>query len=90
MDKRKFRLSYKKPVFAKNLEAIKEIEMATESIPQLLLQIYIFQKENNIFNLFSPLVVVYKWAQILSIVTSTLSIIFGLKRPELCKFDIIY
>ncbi len=40
---------------AQNLEAMKQIEMVSESIPQLILQIYIFLKKNNIFNVFSSL-----------------------------------
>ena len=88
MDKRKLYLSIKKPLFVKNREAIKEIEMVTESIPQLLLQIYIFQKENNIFSLFSPSVIVYKWPQVFSIVTSTFSILFNL--IGLCGFKAFF
>jgi septation ring formation regulator EzrA len=41
LDKRKNILSYEEPVFVKNREAVKQIEMLTESIPQLILQIYI-------------------------------------------------
>jgi hypothetical protein len=80
-DFRKIRLSYKKPEFVKNREAVKQIEMLTESIPQLILQIYIFQKKNDIFNVFSSPTKFYelcKSAQIRSIIVSTLSIIFGL------------
>ena len=91
MDNRKYSLSYKKPLFVKNREAIKEIEMVTESIPQLLLQIYIFQKENNIFSLFSLSVIFYgliKSEQIRSIVTSTFSILFGL--IGLCGFKAFF
>jgi hypothetical protein len=74
-------LSYKKPEFVKNREAVKQIEMLTESIPQLILQIYIFQKKNDIFNVFSSPSIFYesyKSEQIRSIIISTLSIIFGL------------
>ncbi len=70
-DFRKIRLSYKKPEFVKNREAVKQIEMLTESIPQLILQIYIFQKKNNISNVFS-------YSQLGSIITSIFSILFGL------------
>jgi hypothetical protein len=74
-------MSYKKPKFVKNREAVKQIEMLTESIPQLILQIYIFQKKNDIFNVFSSPSIFYesyKSEQIRSIIISTLSIIFGL------------
>jgi hypothetical protein len=74
-------MSYKKPEFVKNREAVKQIEMLTESIPQLILQIYIFQKKNDIFNVFSSPSIFYdfyKSPQIRSIIVSTLSIIFGL------------
>jgi hypothetical protein len=74
-------MSYKKPKFVKNREAVKQIEMLTESIPQLILQIYIFQKKNDIFNDFSSPSIfyeLYKSEQIRSIIISTLSIIFGL------------
>jgi hypothetical protein len=60
---------------------VKQIEMLTESIPQLILQIYIFQKKNDIFNVFSSPSIFYKLqksAQIRSIIVSTFSIIFGL------------
>jgi hypothetical protein len=55
--------------------------MLTESIPQLILQIYIFQKKNDIFNDFTSSLIFYelfKSPQIRSIIASTLSIIFGL------------
>jgi hypothetical protein len=81
LDNRKIILSYKKPKFVKNREATKEIEMITESFPQLILQIYIFQKKNDIINVFSSPSILnefYKSAQISSIITSTFSIIFGL------------
>ncbi len=71
----------KKPEFVKNREAVKQIEMLTESIPQLILQVYIFQTKNNIFNVFSSLSIfyeLYKSPQIRSIITSMFSIIFGL------------
>ncbi len=74
-------MSRKKPEFVKNREAVKQIEMLTESIPQLILQIYIFQKKNDIFNVFSSPSIFYEFyksAQIRSIIASTLSIIFGL------------
>jgi hypothetical protein len=70
-----------KPKFVKNKEAMKEIEMVTESIPQLILQIYIFNKKNDIFNIFTSSLIFYEFyksAQIRSIITSTFSIIFGL------------
>ena len=60
---------------------MKELEIATESIPQLILQIYIFQKKNDIFNVFSSSSIFYgllKSPQISSIISSTFSIIFGL------------
>jgi hypothetical protein len=60
---------------------VKQIEMLTESIPQLILQVYIFQTKNNIFNVFSSLSIfyeLYKSPQIRSIITSMFSIIFGL------------
>jgi hypothetical protein len=77
---RKIRLSIKKPIFLKNRQATKEIEMITESIPQLMLQIYIFQKKNYFFNFFSSSVEVDELylSQIRSIITSMFSIIFGL------------
>jgi hypothetical protein len=81
LDFRKTMMSFKKPEFVKNREAVKQTEMLTESIPQLILQIYIFQTKNVIFNgLASPSIFyeLYKSPQIRSIVTSTLSIIFGL------------
>jgi len=68
---RKIKLTKKKPIFVKNRKASKEIEMVTESIPQLILQIYIFQKKNNISNVFS-------YSQLGSIITSIFSILFGL------------
>jgi hypothetical protein len=74
-------MSFKKPEFVKNREAVKQIEMLTESIPQLILQIYIFKTKNDIFNgLASPSIFyeLYKSPQIRSIIVSTLSIIFGL------------
>ncbi len=71
-------MSYKKPEFVKNREAVKQIEMLTESIPQLVLQIYIFQKKNDIFKVFSSPSIFYESPQIRSIIISTLSIIFGL------------
>jgi hypothetical protein len=69
-----------KPTLVQNQEAMKQIEMVTESIPQLILQIYIFQKKNDIFNVFSTLKEIdfFYLSQIGSIFTSTLSIIFGL------------
>jgi hypothetical protein len=73
-------MSYKKPKFVKNREALKQIEMLTESIPQLILQIYIFQKKNDIFNVFSSSVEkdsLYL-LQIVCILASSFSIIFGL------------
>ncbi len=78
MDNRKISLSYKKPIFVQNREAVKQIEMLTESIPQLILQIYIFQKKNDIFNVFSSPTIFYVSQQIGSIITSMFSIIFGL------------
>jgi hypothetical protein len=59
---------------------MKEIEMITESIPQLILQIYIFQKKNDIFNLFSSSVEVNELylSQIRSIISSSISIMFTL------------
>ncbi len=81
LDFRKIMITYKKPNFVKIREAVKQIEMLTESIPQLILQIYIFQTKNDIFNVFSSPSIfyeLYKSAQIRSIFTSTLSIIFGL------------
>ncbi len=80
LDTRKIKLTRKKPIFVKNREATKEIEMATESIPQLILQIYIFQMKNDIFNVFSSLVEIdfLFLSQIGSIITSSLSIIFGM------------
>jgi hypothetical protein len=60
---------------------MKQIEMLTESIPQLILQIYIFQSKNDIFNVFSSPSIFYEFsksAQIRSIITSMFSIIFGL------------
>jgi hypothetical protein len=81
METRKNLLTQKKPIFVINKEAMKEIEMVTESIPQLILQTYIFQKQNDIFNVFSSLSILfelYKSAQIISIIISTFSIIFGL------------
>jgi hypothetical protein len=74
-------LTRKKPIFVKNREGTKEIEMLTESIPQLILQIYIFQKKNDIFNdISSPSIFYefYKSAQIGSIITSTFSILSGI------------
>jgi hypothetical protein len=50
---RKLLLPYKKPEFVKNREAVKQIEMLTESIPQLILQIYILQTKNDISNVIS-------------------------------------
>ncbi len=81
LGERKINLSYKKPEFVKNREAVKQIEMLTESIPQLILQIYIFQTKNVIFKgLASPSIFneLFKSPQIRSIIVSTLSIIFGL------------
>jgi hypothetical protein len=81
LDFRKTMMLFKKPEFVKNREAVKQNEMLTESIPQLILQIYIFQTKNDIFNgLASPSIFyeLYKSPQIRSIATSTLSIIFGL------------
>jgi hypothetical protein len=81
LDERKIMMSSKKPEYVKNREAVKQIEMLTESVPQLILQIYIFQKKNDIFNVFSSPTIFnefYKSAQIRSIITSTLSIIFGM------------
>jgi hypothetical protein len=78
LDNRKISLSYKKPEFVKNQEAVKQIEMLTESIPQLILQIYIFQTKNDIFNVFSSSSIFYESPQMRSITTSTFSIIFGL------------
>ena len=77
---RKIKLTRKKPIFVKNREGTKEIEMLTESIPQLILQIYIFQKKNDIFNVFSSLVeIIFLFlSQIGSIITSSLSFIFGM------------
>jgi hypothetical protein len=69
----------KKPIFVKKRKALRLIEMAAESIPQLILQIYIFQKNNDIFNVFSSRSKLYESPQITSIITSTFSIIFGLK-----------
>jgi hypothetical protein len=80
LDNRKISLSIKKPLYIKNREAMKQIEMVTESIPQLILQIYIFQKKNDIFNVFSSPSIFYEFyksAQIRSIITSAFSIIFG-------------
>jgi hypothetical protein len=68
----------KKPKFVKNREAATQIKMVTESIPQLVLQIYIFQKKNHIFKVFSSPSIFYESPQIISIITSTLTIIFGL------------
>ena len=81
LDTRKIKLTRKKPIFVKNREGTKEIEMLTESIPQLILQIYIFQKKNDIFNdISSPSIFYefYKSAQIISIITSTFSILSGI------------
>jgi len=55
--------------------------MVTESIPQLILQIYIFHKKIDIFNVLSSSSIfyeLYKSPQIRSIITTTFSIIFGL------------
>ncbi len=74
-------ITYKKPNFVKIREAVKQIEMLTESIPQLVLQIYIFQTKNDIFNVFSSPSIfyeLYKSPQIRSIITSTLAILVGL------------
>jgi hypothetical protein len=54
--------------------------MLTESIPQCILQINIFQKKNDIFNVFSSSVEkdsLYL-LQIVCILASSFSIIFGL------------
>ncbi len=77
---RKISFIINKPTFVQNPEAMKQIEMVTESIPQLILQIYIFQKKNNIFNVFSSLKEIdfLYLSQIGSIFTSMFSIIFGL------------
>ena len=53
LDFRKIMMSRKKPNFVKNREAVKQIEMLTESIPQLILQIYILQTKNDISNVIS-------------------------------------
>jgi hypothetical protein len=53
--------------------------MVTKSF-QIILQIYIFQKKNDIFNIFTSSLIfydLYKSAHIRSIILSTLSIIFG-------------
>jgi hypothetical protein len=70
----------KKPIFVKNRAGMKEIEMITESIPQLILQIYIFQKKNDIFNLFSSSIEIDELylSQIRSIISSSISIMFTL------------
>jgi hypothetical protein len=53
--------------------------MLTESIPQLILQIYIFQKKNDIFNVFYSSEIDFLYlSQIGSIFTSIFSIIFGI------------
>jgi hypothetical protein len=78
VDTRKISLLRIKPVYIKNREALILIETATESIPQLILQIYIFQKKNDIFNVFSSPLILYDSPQIRSIFTSTFSIISGL------------
>jgi hypothetical protein len=70
----------KKPIFVKNRAGMKEIGMITESIPQLILQIYIFQKKNDIFNLFSSSIEIDELylSQIRSIISSSISIMFTL------------
>jgi hypothetical protein len=80
LDKRKTSFIINKLTLVQNQEAMKQIEMVTESIPQLILKIYIFQKKNDIFNVFSTLKEIdfFYLSQIGSIFTSSLSIIFGL------------
>jgi ATP-dependent protease HslVU (ClpYQ) ATPase subunit len=71
LDKRKIRLSIKKPQYIINREALKQIEMATKSIPQLILQIYIFQKKNYTFSIFTSLSIFNESPHTRSIITST-------------------
>ncbi len=78
VDTRKISLLRIKPVYIKNREALILIETATESIPQLILQIYIFQKKNDIFKVFSSPSIFYESPQIRSIIISTFAIILGL------------
>jgi hypothetical protein len=80
LDKRKNILSYEEPVFVKNREAVKQTEMLTESISQLILQIYIFQSKNDVLNFFTSSVEIdfLYLSQIGSIIISKFLITFGL------------
>jgi hypothetical protein len=65
-----------------NMEAIRNIEIITESIPQFIFQVYVFNHRNDI------LVTLYnnKW-QLLFLIFPICSIVFGLKS---LRFELFY
>ena len=82
---RKSSLEMRNPGYNKNRKLINNIEIITESMPQLVFQYYLYRQKNSFSDLFdlffkSTTTANVSLKQARSIVTSSLSIIFGLSK----------